>query len=261
MLFLSKLDPLRYAAMLAQLTNDATLGRAFPPTLHAARSVSSGWKTANVKTSGSSDLQSVFVLADDFTAGPTSSKSATSGQQTKQAGRFTPGNKKQPLQSTIAQPARKPSNVTTAETRTCRGCLVKGHIYRNCPDNPQCSPTPETKVMIARGEDDAADEDIFNSPPTFIINETSSQESSSISFMATGVLLDNQAGLSCHVIVSHILLHSAISCHLNSSHRSRLQLCSRPFHRNLTVIAASSFIALNFMFYIISTNLFAPIIC
>jgi hypothetical protein len=36
MLFLSKLDPLRYAAMLAQLTNDATLGRAFPPTLHAA---------------------------------------------------------------------------------------------------------------------------------------------------------------------------------------------------------------------------------
>lgn len=196
MLFLSKLDPLRYAAMLAQLTNDATLGRAFPPTLHAAWSVSSGWKTANVKTSGSSDLQSVFVLADDFTAGPTSSKSATSGQQTKQAGRFTPGNKKQPLQSTIAQPARKPSNVTTAETRTCRGCLVKGHIYRNCPDNPQRSPTPETKVMIARGEDDAADEDIFDSPPTFIINETSSQESSSIFFTATEVLLDNQAGRS-----------------------------------------------------------------
>ena len=196
MLFLSKLDPLRYAAMLAQLTNDATLGRAFPPTLHAAWSVSSGWKTANVKTSGGSDLQSVFVLADDFTAGPTSSKSATSGQQTKQAGRFTPGNKKQPLQSTIPQPARKPSNVTTAETRTCRGCLVKGHIYRNCPNNPQCSPTPETKVVIARGEDDAADEDIFDSPPTFIINETSSQESSSIFFTATEVLLDNQAGRS-----------------------------------------------------------------
>ena len=35
-LFLSKLDPHRYAAMLAQLTNDATLGRAFPQTLHAA---------------------------------------------------------------------------------------------------------------------------------------------------------------------------------------------------------------------------------
>ena len=36
MLFLSKLDPHRYSAMLAQLTNDATLGRPFPQTLHAA---------------------------------------------------------------------------------------------------------------------------------------------------------------------------------------------------------------------------------
>ena len=33
-LFLSKLDQNRYAAMLTQLTNDATLGRAFPQTLH-----------------------------------------------------------------------------------------------------------------------------------------------------------------------------------------------------------------------------------
>ena len=49
MLFLSKLDPHRYAAMLAQLTNDATLGRAFPQTLHAAWSVASGWKTASTK--------------------------------------------------------------------------------------------------------------------------------------------------------------------------------------------------------------------
>ena len=189
MLFLSKLDPLRYAAMLAQLTNDATLGRAFPATLHAAWSVSSGWKTANVKTSGGSDLQSVFVLADDFTAGP------TAGQQTKQAGRFTPSNKKKPPQSTIPQPERKLPNATTTETRTCRGCLVKGHIYRNCPDNPQRSPipTPETKVMIARGEDDATDEDIFDSPPTFIINETSSRESSSIFFTATEVLLEQSS--------------------------------------------------------------------
>lgn len=36
MLFLTKLDPTRYASMMAQLTNDATLGRPFPQTLHAA---------------------------------------------------------------------------------------------------------------------------------------------------------------------------------------------------------------------------------
>ena len=183
MLFLSKLDPHRYAAMLAQLTNDATLGRAFPQTLHAAWSVASGWKTASTKIAGGSDLQSVFVLADDITASPTQSKPATAGQR-----RF---NKKQPPQA-----ARQPTNATTAETRTCRGCLMKGHIYRDCPDNTQRSPTLDTKVMIATGEDDAADEDFYDSPPTFVINETSKQEPSSVFFTATEVLLDNQAGRS-----------------------------------------------------------------
>ena len=57
-LFLSKLDPHRYAAMLAQLTNDATLGRAFPQTLHATWSVAIGWKTADTKIAGGSDMQS-----------------------------------------------------------------------------------------------------------------------------------------------------------------------------------------------------------
>ena len=47
----------RYAAMLAQVTNDATLGRAFPQTLHAAWSVASGWKTASAKIAGGSDMQ------------------------------------------------------------------------------------------------------------------------------------------------------------------------------------------------------------
>ena len=72
---------------------------------------------------------------------------------------------------------------------------MKGHIYCDCPDNPQRSQTLDTKIMIARGEDDAADEDFYDSPPTFIINETSKQEPSSIFFTATEVLLDNQAGV------------------------------------------------------------------
>ena len=49
--------------MLAQLINDATLGRVFPQSLHAAWSVASSWKTANVKIAVGSDMQSVFVLA------------------------------------------------------------------------------------------------------------------------------------------------------------------------------------------------------
>ena len=42
MLFLDKLDPQRYAGMLTHLTNDATLGRPSPMTLHAAGSITSG---------------------------------------------------------------------------------------------------------------------------------------------------------------------------------------------------------------------------
>jgi hypothetical protein len=42
MLFVDKLDPQRYAGMLAHLTNDATLGRPFPLTLYAAWSIASG---------------------------------------------------------------------------------------------------------------------------------------------------------------------------------------------------------------------------
>ena len=57
MLFLDKLDPQRYAGMLAHLTNDATLGRPLPLTLHAAWYVASGWKTANLKILEDSDMQ------------------------------------------------------------------------------------------------------------------------------------------------------------------------------------------------------------
>ena len=65
MLFLDKLDPQRYAGILAHLINDATLGRPIPRTLHAAWSTASGWKTANTKIARGSDMQSVFLLADD----------------------------------------------------------------------------------------------------------------------------------------------------------------------------------------------------
>ena len=35
-------------------------------------------------------------------------------------------------------------------------------MYRNCPDNPDRTSAVESKIMIATGEDDAADEDVNN---------------------------------------------------------------------------------------------------
>ena len=95
--------------MLAQLTNDATLGRAFPQSLHAAWSVASGWKTANVKIAGGSDMQSVFVLADEVT-----------GTKPKSAGRLQPGNKKTKAPRDPLPDTHKQSADPAAETKTCR---------------------------------------------------------------------------------------------------------------------------------------------
>jgi hypothetical protein len=92
------------------------------------------------------------------------------------------------------------STSATQETRTCRGCFVKGHLYRNCPDNPNRAPAEDTKIMIAAGEDDAADEDVYDST-AFMITDTTktardNDSCSMVLFSPTEVLLDNQAGRS-----------------------------------------------------------------
>jgi hypothetical protein len=53
----------------------------------------------------------------------------------------------------------------------------------------------DSTVMVATGEDDKADDDLYDSS-AFIINDTGNAASSSIFFTATEVLLDNQAGRS-----------------------------------------------------------------
>ena len=95
MLFLDKLDPQRYAGMLAHLTNDATLGRALPQTLHAAWSIASGWKSASTKIAGGSDMKSVFMLADDAT-GPSRNPKAGRGAGRGAGGRASQRDHKRP---------------------------------------------------------------------------------------------------------------------------------------------------------------------
>ena len=192
MMFLTKLDPMRYASMLAQLTNDATLGREFPQTLHKAWTVASAWKSASTKIAGGSDMNSVFVLADDAR-----SNDAAAGRGSKQASRqYLPaqrhGRGVDSLQRLPSPQATKRPALSAggqAETRTCRGCLRKGHLWKDCPDNISDSGT--SNVMLAAGEDD--DADIFGS--TFMVKDNESG-GSIILFSDTEVLLDNQAGRS-----------------------------------------------------------------
>ena len=132
MLFISDLDSQRYAATLTHLTNNAILGLAFPLTLHAAWSVASGWKTANAKIVGDADMQSVFMLADDMAGPPKNPKSAQGSKQADR-GQGLSSKQEQKQQPPASKPAAKPSQSSTAaaETRTCSGCFVKGHLYRS----------------------------------------------------------------------------------------------------------------------------------
>ena len=120
MLFLDKLDPQRYAGMLAHLTNDATLGRALPQTLHAAWSIASGWKSASTKIAGGSDMQSVFMLADDAIGPPRNPKA---GRGAGRGARRRATQRDHKRSSTGVDTSSKPSGTSTmSETRTCRGC-------------------------------------------------------------------------------------------------------------------------------------------
>lgn len=76
----------------------------------------------------------------------------------------------------------------------------KGHLYRNCPDNPDRVSTKDSKILIAAGEDEIADEDVYDST-VFVIEDTDAAVSATatidaVLFSATDVLLDNQAGRS-----------------------------------------------------------------
>ena len=177
-LFLIKLDPSRYAPMMAQLTNDATLGRPFPQTLHAAWTIASGWKGLTYKGHNGGEMHSVFTLADD---------ERDNGGRGRGRGRGKVGNK-QPEKGPM------PTNPSTTETRTCRGYLQKGHLIKNCPDNPN-----KETALVALEDPNAADFD-EEYDAAFIC--TNGEEKATVLFTNTDVLIDNQASTENHRLSS-----------------------------------------------------------
>jgi hypothetical protein len=165
--FLSRLDMARYEDMFSFLTNRAHLGEDFPVKPHDAWQVASKWTHSNAsgdKMDASGELLSVFNLADDRAP-----QSGGSGG------------------ARISFPAEQ------LETRTCRGCLKKGHLQRDCPDNRH----EKTGVMVAIGEEDEADDDIYD--VTLMTTEEHSPADASVSVALlsdTEVLLDNLMGRS-----------------------------------------------------------------
>ena len=182
-LFLTKLDPLRYGSMMTQLSNEATLGRAFPETLVRAWTVASAWKTTNLKITGSTDMQSVFVCADNVREDVNGNRGRGRGRGGRGAGRGSA--------DATGRGAGRTRGSSSPETRTCRGCLVKGHILKDCPDNLKSVERPSAMVA-AIGEDDEHD---VSDDSVYMVHR-SDEDSTFVLFSDTDVLLDNQAGRS-----------------------------------------------------------------
>ena len=185
MVFLTKLDVIRYGAMMSQLTNDASRGIPFPQTLHAAWSIASGWTTSGTKASVTGEMHSVLVLADNMGKQPRGGP-GRGGRGGRGGGRGRTGGRSPSTPSDPGNGGKGPGREQQAEPRTCRGCLTKGHIWSNCPDNPDRHQS--SSAFVAIGEEDPGDEEaIYNA--CFMMNET-------VFFSPTEVLLDNQASKS-----------------------------------------------------------------
>lgn len=190
--FLTKLDPARYASMMADMTNDAARGNELPKTLHAAWTIASNWKMVDTKKAATSQgMQSVFVLADDFTShGGKEQQSGRGGRggkgQGKGGGRGGRGGRGAGRTNYQGKGGRG----SRSETRTCRGCLIQGHLYAQCPNNPDKVDLETSKAMVAVGDEDDQDEEAIYDA-NFVV---STEER--ILFTPSEVLLDNQAGSS-----------------------------------------------------------------
>jgi uncharacterized protein (DUF4415 family) len=70
------------------------------------------------------------------------------------------------------------------DSKTCRGCLKRGHIWANCPDR-----VTTEKALVGQDEDDWESED----EGTFTISATKKRDRETALFLSEEILLDNQA--------------------------------------------------------------------
>ena len=92
-----------------------------------------------------------------------------------------------------------------ADSRTCRGCLKKGHIYPNCPDNP--SNGGAGRVLVAVQGEETEDEEEGTEDRIFMINSDSNERV--LLFAENEILLDNQASQA--IFKNKNLLHNITS--------------------------------------------------
>ena len=203
--FVSKLDTKRYAAMQATLTNNARTGQPYPATVAAAWRLAMDW----VKADGVAvtESQPIFMTTPRDGDGKNKGSKARArgdgkadrGGRGGRAGRGGRG-RGNPRQrggavtrsGTVPASASRDTANGGEEKRTCRFCLKKGHLQKDCPDNDTSSSSAMLTGKRDRDveDDDAAYESAYSSG-SYMAN--CGVESI---FHDWEVLLDNQAGRS-----------------------------------------------------------------
>lgn len=211
--FVSKLDSKRYAAMQSTLANNARTGQPYPATVAAAWRLAMDWVKADGGAITVSQVGAVFVATPGDDAGgeakegnhARSRKSRRGGRGT-QAGRGDRGGRGsgQPGRSNTRQSATVQGAPTgEVEKRTCRFCMKKGHLQKDCPDNDARS---SVALLAGKRTRDADDEEAAYES-SFSTGSYMADCGSDSIFHDHEVLLDNQAGRSvfrCSGLLSDI---------------------------------------------------------
>jgi hypothetical protein len=87
-------------------------------------------------------------------------------------------------------------------SKTCRGCLKKGHIWTKCPDR-----VTTENVLMGHDEDDWQSDD-EDDQGTFMISTTKKRDREAAIFLSEEILLDNQAS-QC-IFHNEVLLHGFV---------------------------------------------------
>ncbi len=209
--FLQRLDG-RYSDMMISMANGTLLGVRYPGSLAPAYETASMYIVEKLKNPAGSSTSTYLTNDEENTRagnrgsrGTTPSGRGASGRGGGRGGRGPAAKKGSPppikhLKKTVKFKEEK-GNKTSGKvdmigwvvpagcepvSKTCRGCLKKGHIWVNCPDNVE-------KALVGKvdAEDDWEEEEDDYS--TFMIAGDRNRDRGRILFLNDEILLDNQA--------------------------------------------------------------------
>ena len=130
--YISKLDPVRFSTMRAEIENQRALHPSADPTpktLAAAHELAATWKTTTSKPGPANDVPMFATGKDDDKASKSSSKTAAGGKEKADKGEEKDKDSSKGRGANSKEKGKKPSG----KGLSCHICSSKDHLVRECP--------------------------------------------------------------------------------------------------------------------------------